>query len=156
MSTTIKDEKKLVKSENGYIWTALFESEMSEEEFTKNKNFLENRVKLFEKEIENHDIETLLKEKSEKLDMQKKIKEEAVENFDTYWEELQKDEEERITEEKTFLQQFLENFDMVKKVELSKLEKTEKARAKANLEQLTDAKERLSEYNEAVKKGQIN
>ena len=39
MSTTIKDEKKLVKSENGYIWTALFESEMSEEEFTKNKNF---------------------------------------------------------------------------------------------------------------------
>jgi len=146
MLNIIKDEKSLKKDKELYLWKSYFEAEMDEEEYLKKKDFLENRVRLLEKEISMMDLQKLLGEKEVKLNFQKKVKQEALENFDDYWKEMKEEEEKRIEEEKDFIKQFLENFELVKKIELEKLEETERKRLESYQAQLDDAKSRLAEY----------
>jgi len=71
MLNIIKDEKSLKKDKELYLWKSYFEAEMDEEEYLKKKDFLENRVRLLEKEISMMDLQKLLGEKEVKLNFQK-------------------------------------------------------------------------------------
>ena len=146
MAEELKDEKKLTKVDDGYIWSQQFESKLTQEDFDKNKSNLQKNIDYLKKQIKELDIRKLIEKKKKELDKTLAINKEAIKNFDKYVEEQVETIINKVKSEKETMENFIKNFDKIKEITLLEEKKTILDKIKQNKELLNDQEEKLKYY----------
>lgn len=114
-------EEKIVKvDEDKYVFTRNFEAEMSKEDIDNNIKNIKNNIETLNKMINNLNIDKDIEEQSIKFDNDIKIRQEALDNYEQYFEENIKEIYNNKEKDKQDLKKFLDNSEGIKQKLLEK------------------------------------
>ena len=115
-----KEDSKINKVGDKFLWKLDVEQELTVDEFNEFKGHLERNIKSLKEMLNGIDIDAELKKEEQKLDNEYKIQDEANKNFDKYIQEQIKRIKDSKPDMKKKILNFLHNFDDLKKNHLEK------------------------------------
>lgn len=117
MVEILKDNSGFKRNhDNGYMWFSEYKEQISKADFKKRETFLLKNIETLEDEIKKYDIDFLIGERLKNMDAEYLTIQEALKNYDKYFEEKVAELKSKKQHHKDELEGISKNFENAKKI----------------------------------------
>jgi len=121
MTKILQEKKQMIKKDDKYVWSNVFESELSQEDFNRNYTNLSRNIIRLKHILKELDIDKATEKVKANYAHRREISHEALKNFEKYIKEelanIRNDKE----NQKKAIQTFIRDFDMIMKQEIEQV-----------------------------------